>query len=69
MDRNDGIGDPGNHRRGGDVTPRPRRAFLGWLGAVSLLAAGARPASGEEPRSELGPPARTARARRLRRRA
>jgi len=56
MDRNDGVSDPGSHRHRGDMTPRPRRAFLGWLGAVSLLAGAARPASGEEPPTDFQPP-------------
>jgi len=50
MDRNNGVGDQGNRRGGGDVTPRPRRAFLGWLGTGSLVAAVVRSASAEEPR-------------------
>jgi hypothetical protein len=65
MDRDDEIGNPGSHRRGGDVTPRPRRAFLGWLGAASLLAAAVRPASGEEPPSDPGFPDGDALPRRL----
>jgi hypothetical protein len=56
MERNNGIGDSGDDRRGGDVTRRPRRAFLGWLGAISLTAGAFRPASGEEP-PPVGPQA------------
>ena len=65
MDRNDGVSDPGSSRRRGDVTPRPRRAFLGWLGAVSLLAGAVRPASGEEPAPDTRLPDEDAVARRF----
>ena len=65
MDRNDGVGDQGNRRRGGDVSPRPRRAFLGWLGAGSLIAAAVRAASAEEPPPNPPPPDGDAPARRF----
>jgi hypothetical protein len=65
MDRNDGVGDQANHPGGGVVTPPPRRAFLGWLGAASLMAA-VRPVSAEAPAPDHPLPDEDAVPRRIR---